>query len=143
MIINDLTENLLREVFDDVILGRTKRYAEYSMLYEGINYRKLFREQLQVNRYRPLTLKQISVNPNNRLPSFYLSENTAYFGYAHWEKLMPGKIYKTWRSQARKKEGASLIQIISASTAQIWVNYNLKESNQTKWKTNTSGAVSD
>jgi hypothetical protein len=142
MLTDDLTENLLREVFDDVILGRSKRYADYSMIYEGINYKKLFVEQLQVNRFRPLTLKQIALNPNWRLPSFYVSDDTAYFGYAQWDKLMPGKIYKVWRSETRKKAGASLIQITSASTVSLWVNYNLKESMQTKWKTNTSGAAS-
>ena len=132
MLTNDLTENLLREVFDDVILRRTKQYAEYTMIYEGINYKKLFMEQLQVNRFRPRVLKDIAVNPNFRMPSFYLSEDTAYFGFAQWEKLMPGKIYKTWRSAKRKKEGTSLIQITSTSTVLLWANDTLKESMKIK-----------
>jgi hypothetical protein len=142
MLTSDLTENLLREVFDDVILRRTKQYAEYTMIYEGANYKKLFMEQLQVNRFRPLRLKEIAVNPNYRLPSFYLSEDTAYFGYAQWERLMPGKIYKIWRSEKRKKDGASLIKITSASTVLLWANDNLKESMNTKWKINTFNADS-
>lgn len=143
MLTNDLTENLLREVFDDVILRRTKQYAEYTMTYEGINYKKLFIEQLQVNRFRPMLLKQIKVNPNFRIPSFYLSEDTAYFGYVRWEKLMPGKIYKIWQSEKRKNGNSPLIQITSASTVSLWVNQNLKESVNPRWKTNTSDAASD
>jgi hypothetical protein len=143
MLTSNLTENLLREVFDDVILRHTKQYSEYTMIYENVNYKKLFIEQLHVNRFRPLRLKEIAVNPNYRLPSFYLSEDTAYFGFAQWERLMPGKIYKTWRSEKRKREGATLIQITSASTVLLWVNDNLKESMHTRWKINTTGAGSD
>jgi hypothetical protein len=143
MMINNVTENLLREVFDDIILGRTKQHAQYTLIYEGVNYKKLFMEQLQVNRYRPLPLKQVKLDPNKRLPSFYLTENTAYFGYACWAKLVPGKLYKIWRSQSYKQEGTALLQFTSSHALPVWVNYNIKESVQSPWKTNTSGGVSD
>jgi hypothetical protein len=141
MLTNDVTENLLREVFDDVILGRTKKHAQYTLIYEGVNYKKIFVEQLQVNRYRPLPLKQVKLNPNKRLPSFYLTDDTAYFGYVCWASIIPGKMVKIWRSEAQKKGGAALIQFTSAHMMPVWVNYNVKESVQSIWKANTSDEV--
>lgn len=117
----------LREVFDDIILGRgVKRYI-HDLEYDHNIYAELFIERLQVNRFRPVPVKDIRIEVGLRLPAFYIQGRTAIFGHVFWEVFSDHKKRKIWGSVVRNEKGDWKYILPGISNKIVFANLNQRE----------------
>ncbi len=112
----------VREALDDIILGRTVKRARHELIHDGIDLTDYFIKSLLRHGFNPSTVGEITVQPGERLPAFYLEGSTAYFGWVFWEKFSQLRLRKLFGTVVRNTKGDWFIQLPSNSPAIIYVN---------------------
>lgn len=109
----------LKEVFDDIILGRGVKRSVHELVFENRDRTDLFLERLLVHGFKPRPLKDVDVPPGIRIPGFWLDDNKrAWFGYLFREFFTEKKQRKIWGSTVRNSKGDWSV-ILSGNSAQI------------------------
>ncbi|HUL44176.1 MAG TPA: hypothetical protein VLY03_07460 [Bacteroidota bacterium] len=121
-----LTERQLHEVFRSIIEGKIVKRIKVDLISEGKNLQPLFIEELERAGYRFLTVREVRVEPGERVPAFYLTDGNAYFGWIFWEQFTTWKLRKLWGSVIRNSRGDWDIQIPVTKDVRIYANESLK-----------------
>ena len=98
------------------------------MRYQGRLVRRELEERLAANGFRPLTVREADIEAGERVPAFYLHEETADFGYIRWEIFTPRSRRKLFQSEYRRPDNQEwAVQLNLSSSETVWANTNLKE----------------
>lgn len=117
----------ITEVFDDIVLGRGVKRSVHNLRYENDILTGLFIERLRMLKYRPMHVRDIHIDVGFRMPAFYVTGNTAIFGYVFWEVFTERRKRKIWGSVVRNERGDWKYEIPANSDKIVFVNMNQKE----------------
>jgi hypothetical protein len=116
----------LREVLADIIEGKIVKRAKHELMWEGRDVSLRFVDVLQESGYRPTIVDEVDVQPGERVPAFFVSDGTAYFGWVFWEKFSQLKLRKLFGSVVRNAKGDWAVQIPAQRRKVIYANPALK-----------------
>jgi len=116
----------LNIVFQEIIEGKNVKRCKHELLYEGNDVSQLFIEALITNYYLPITVNQVQVTQGERVPSFFIENSIAYFGWVFWEKFNSRIARKLFGSVERNEKGDWKIYIPPTRDTIIYANENLK-----------------
>jgi hypothetical protein len=119
-------EESVRDAFRAIIDGKTVKRAKHLLVLDGRDLTEVFISELQRCGYRPRAVDQVHVEPGARVPAFYLSHQTAYFGWVFWEQFTTWKLRKLWGSVIKNKKGDWDIQLVPSRREIIYANELLK-----------------
>jgi hypothetical protein len=122
---DSVQEKRLREVFADIIDGRIVKRSKHSLLWEKRDCTKEFIEVLKDKGYSPALVRDVNVQPGERVPGFFIDDATAYFGWVFWEKFSQLRLRKLFGSIVRNAKGDWAIQIPEKRTIAIYANPSL------------------
>ena len=118
----------LAGALDDLILGRGVARGRHSLRHQGRPVRREFEERLLANGFRPMTVREGPIEAGERIPAFYLHEDTADFGYIRWEIFTPRSRRKLFQSEYRRPDNQEwAVQLPLASRERLWACPALKE----------------
>lgn len=121
-VISDRVRDALREIIEGKIVKR----AKHPLVHEGIDLTDVFISELEQSGYRSTTVGNVDVEPEERVPAFYIEDGVAYFGWVFWEQFTSWKIRKLWGSVIKNKKGDWDIQIPDTRPTTIYANEKLK-----------------
>ena len=116
----------VREAFADLIDGRVVKRAVHYLGFPGIELTDLFVQVLQEKGYLSCPIRDIDVQPGERVPAFHIDGSTAYFGWVFWEKFSNRKMRKLYGSVVRNAKGDWAIQIAGNRATAVYANTALK-----------------
>ena len=118
----------LAAALDDLILGRGVARGRHSLTHRGKNRRAEFEERLGANGFRPMTVREADITAGERLPAFYLHDDTADFGYIRWEIFTPRSRRKLYQSEYRRPDNQEwAVQLNLSSPERVWASPDRKE----------------
>jgi len=118
----------LAAALDDLILGRGVARGRHSIRYQGLLVRPEFEERLLANGFRPMTVREAPIEAGERIPAFYLHDETADFGYLRWEIFTPRSRRKLLQSEYRRPDNQEwAVQLNLASPEKVWADAARKE----------------
>jgi hypothetical protein len=112
----------LPEVLRDIIEGTIVKRSKHDLVFEGKDLSALFIEMLVQHRYLPITVETAVISPGERIPAFYVREQTAYFGWVFWEKFSQLRLRKLFGTVVRNAKGDWLYQLPSNSSTIIYAD---------------------
>ncbi len=116
------TERAIREVFLEIIEGKSVKRSQHELLYHGTDFTSLFRKTLEQKNFHPVTVGETTISPGERIPAFVIEEATAYFGWIFWEKFSQLRLRKLFGTVIHNTKGDWLIQIPSSSSRTIYAD---------------------
>jgi hypothetical protein len=116
----------LREVLTDIVEGRIVKRAKHDLVLESKNLVVDFIGILKESGYMPRSVRDVDVQPGERVPAFYIDENTAYFGWVFWEKFSHLKLRKLFGSVVRDTKGDWAVQIPPTRNTVVYANLSLR-----------------
>jgi hypothetical protein len=70
-------------------------------------------------------VREVPVQPGQRVPAFYIDSGTAYFGWIFWEKFSQLRMRKLFGSVVRNEKGDWAIQIPEKRNTVVYANESL------------------
>jgi hypothetical protein len=118
----------LAAALDDLILGRGVARGRHSLTHRGKSRRGELEERLAANGFRRMTVREADIAAGERLPAFYLHEDTADFGYIRWEIFTPRSRRKLFQSEYRRPDNQEwAVQLNLSSPERVWASPERKE----------------
>ncbi len=108
----------------DLATGRGVKRTRHTLIVDGHDYTEDFIQILQQVGFTPVTIAEAAVEPGERIPAFYISNSTAYFGWIFYEKFTEQKMRKLWGSVIRNQKGDWAIQISPKKNSTVYANSN-------------------
>lgn len=112
----------IREVFLEIIEGKSVKRSRHELQFEGIDYTPIFIETLEQRHYLPTNIDSIMISPGERVPAFVIEHHTAYFGWVFWEKFSQLRLRKLFGTVIHNTNGDWLVQIPSNSSRFIYTD---------------------
>lgn len=113
---------------DDLILGRGVARGRHSLLYRGKLVRAELEERLIANGFQPMTVRQVPIEPGERVPAFHIKGDRVDFGYVRWEIFTPKSRRKLFASEYRRPDNDEwAVQLNLSSPVKVWACLALKE----------------
>ena len=85
-------------------------------------------ERLMANGFRPMTVREAPIEAGEKIPAFYLHDETADFGYIRWEIFTPKSRRKLFASEYRRPDNQEwAVQLSLASLEKVWACAERKE----------------
>lgn len=116
----------LHDVFTDIIEGRMVKRARHSLFWGKKDCTLEFLETLKAHGYQAALVRNIAIEPGERVPGFYVDNVTAYFGWVFWEKFTQLRLRKLFGSVVRNEKGDWAIQIPEKRNTLVYINPALK-----------------
>ena len=118
----------LAAALDDLILGRGVARGRHRLRHQGRLVREEFLERLAANGFRAMTVREAPIEPGEKIPAFYLHEDTADFGYVRWEIFTPRSRRKLFASEYRRPDNQEwAMQVNLSSPEKVWALPEAKE----------------
>jgi hypothetical protein len=122
-------ERELAEALDDLILGRGVARGRHSLKHQGRSVAAEFEERLTANGFRPMTVREASIEAGEKIPAFFLHDELADFGWIRWEIFTPRSRRKLFASEHRRPDNQEwAVQINLASPQSVWADPSRQES---------------
>ncbi len=112
----------LVEAFHEIIHGRTTHGTRLVLRLGGVDVSSLFADVLIQQGFQKCRVRDVNLEPGERVPAFLIRDQEAYFGWVFWEKFTEKKMRKLWGSILRNQKGDWSIQISSNSRTPIYAN---------------------
>jgi hypothetical protein len=113
----------LSDALDDLILGRGVARGRHSLLWRDRLVTAEFEERLARNGFEPTTVRDVPIEPGEKMPAFYLHGGTADFGYIRWEIFTPKSRRKLFASVDRRADNQEwAVQLNLSSLETIWAD---------------------
>ncbi len=116
-----IQENL-EQALEDIIEGRIVKRSQHQLLFDGQPVTELFLSLLERHRYDPRLVKDIIIEPGERIPAFFIRDHTAYFGWVFWEKFSELRLRKLFGTVVKNNKGDWLIQLPANSKEKVYAN---------------------
>src|SRR5438552_6193560 len=94
----------LAAALDDLILGRGVARGRHSMRHRDRLVRAELEERLLANGFQPMTVLEAPIEAGEKIPAFYLHDETTDFGYIRWEIFTPRSRRKLFASEYRRPD---------------------------------------
>ena len=121
-------EKELASALDDLILGRGVARGRHSLRHQGRLVRAEMEERLAANGFRPTTVREAAIEAGEKIPAFYLHDETADFGWIRWEIFTPRSRRKLFASEYRRPDNDEwAVQINLSSAETVWASPERKE----------------
>jgi hypothetical protein len=118
----------LEGALDDLILGRGVARGRHALEHRGRIVRDEFLERLAANGFRPMTVRESSIQPGQRIPAFHLESDAVDFGWVRWEIFTPRSRRKLFASERRRPDNQEwAVQINLGSPEAVWASPERKE----------------
>lgn len=113
----------LQGALDDLILGRGVARGRHALENRGRIVRDEFVERLAANGFRPMTVREASIEPGQRIPAFHLEDDAVDFGWIRWEIFTPRSRRKLFASERRRPDNQEwAVQINLGSPEGVWAS---------------------
>jgi hypothetical protein len=124
----DAKEKELASALDDLILGRGVARGRHSLRHQGRLVRAEMEERLAANGFRPTTVREAPIEAGEKIPAFYLHDETADFGWIRWEIFTPRSRRKLFASEYRRPDNDEwAVQLNLSSPETVWASPERKE----------------
>jgi len=121
-------EKDLAEALDDLILGRGVARGRHELEHRGRPVRDEFLERLLANGFRPMTVREASIEAGEKIPAFHLEDDAVDFGWLRWEIFTPKSRRKLFASERRRKNNNEwAVQLNLSSPETVWASAERKE----------------
>jgi hypothetical protein len=121
-------DNELSSALDDLILGRGVARGRHSLRHQGNLVRPEMEERLAANGFRATTVREAPIEAGEKIPAFYLHDETADFGWIRWEIFTPRSRRKLFASEYRRPDNDEwAVQLNLASPEEVWASPERKE----------------
>jgi hypothetical protein len=118
----------LASALDDLILGRGVARGRHALRHQGRLVKAEFEERLLANGFRPTTVREAQIEAGERIPAYYLHDDTVDFGYIRWEIFTPKSRRKLFQSEYRRPDNLEwAVQLPLASPERVWACPGRKE----------------
>jgi len=118
----------LREVLDDLVLGRGVARGRHELVWNGRDATPEFLARLAANGFRRMTVREAPIEAGERIPAFCVRGDIAEFGWLRWEIFTPRSRRKLFASERRLPENDEwAVQINLASPETVWADPARKE----------------
>ena len=117
-----MNDNQITEIFYDIILGNGVKRSIHNLVYKNQDFKNLFIECLLDKSFKPLLLKNASIEVGIRIPGFYIEKQTAFFGYLFWEVFNERRKRKIWGSVVRNQKGDWKYILTGNSSKVVYLN---------------------
>ena len=118
----------LAAALDDLILGRGVARGRHELRYRGRDVARELEERLLANGFAPMTVREVEIQPGERVPAFYLHDELADFGYVRWEIFTPRSRRKLFQSEYRRPDNLEwAVQLNLSSLEKVWAAPERKE----------------
>ena len=115
------------DVFDDFILGRSKKRTIHNLRYGKYLMSEPFVDRLRMFQFQPLQLKSIKVEIGKRIPAFYLKDEYAIFGYVFLNTGSGDHMRVIFGSASKNEIGQSKYIIDGKQDTIVFINSNRQE----------------
>ncbi len=121
-------EKDLSDALDDLILGRGVARGRHELRHRGRPAREEFLERLRANGFRPMTVREAPIEPGERIPGFYLHDDSVDFGWFRWEIFTPKSRRKLFASERRRPDNNEWeVQLALSSRETVWASPERRE----------------
>jgi hypothetical protein len=121
-------EKELASALDDLILGRGVARGRHSLRHQGRLVRSEMEARLAANGFRPTTVREAPIEAGEKIPAFYLHDETADFGWIRWEIFTPRSRRKLFASEYRRPDNDEwAVQLNLSSPETVWASPERKE----------------
>jgi hypothetical protein len=111
----------LAAALDDLVLGRGVARGRHTLQHRNRVVRDEFLERLERNGFRPMTVREASIEPGERIPAFHVESDAVDFGWIRWEIFTPRSRRKLFASERRRPDNQEwAVQINLASPEKVW-----------------------
>ncbi|MDQ6893894.1 MAG: hypothetical protein M3167_14575 [Acidobacteriota bacterium] len=118
----------LASALDDLILGRGVARGRHSLRHHERIVRPEMEERLAANGFRPTTVRKAPIEAGEKIPAFYLHDETADFGWLRWEIFTPRSRRKLFASEHRRPDNDEwAVQLNLSSPETVWASPERKE----------------
>jgi hypothetical protein len=115
----------VREALAEIVRGTSVKRSVHELVHDGRDLAEDFVAELALQGYVPVRVSEITVQPGERAPAFYIDGKIAYFGWVFWEQFTSWKIRKLWGSVVKDARGDWKIQLPDRGRAVIYANASL------------------
>lgn len=112
----------IEEAIREIIHGRSVKRSVHELIHDHQDVTPVFIKELERNNFVSVTVGTVDIQPGQRIPAFYLRQQTAYFGWVFWEKFTQLRLRKLFGTVVRNAKGDWLYQLPSNSTTIIYAN---------------------
>lgn len=116
----------IREVLQDIVEGRVVKRAKHELRWDARDVTLEFISVLESAGYQSTLVRNIDIQPGERVPAFFIEGSTAYFGWIFWEKFSQLRLRKLFGSVVRNGSGDWAIQISEKRNSVVYANPVLK-----------------
>jgi hypothetical protein len=116
----------LREILTDIVVGRVVKRSRHDLKWGVHDCTMQFLDVLREQGYVSRLVRDVPVQPGERVPAFLVDAGTAHFGWIFWEKFSQLRLRKLFGSVARNEKGDWAIQIPEKRDVVIYVNESLR-----------------
>lgn len=121
-------EKDLSDALDDLILGRGVARGRHELRHRDRPVRAEFVERLGALGFRPLTVREAEIEPGEKIPAFYLQDDTVDFGWIRWEIFTPKSRRKLFASERRRTDNDEwAVQLNLSSPEKVWASAERRE----------------
>jgi hypothetical protein len=121
-------EKDLSDALDDLILGRGVARGRHELRYRERPVRDEFLERLRANGFRRMTVREAPIEAGEKIPGFYVDDDSVDFGWFRWEIFTPKSRRKLFASERRRTDNNEWeIQLNLSSPETVWASPERKE----------------
>jgi hypothetical protein len=121
-------EKDLSDALDDLILGRGVARGRHELRYRDRPVRDEFFERLRALGFRPLTVREAEIEAGEKIPAFYLHDDTVDFGWIRWEIFTPKSRRKLFASERRRTDNDEwAVQLNLSAPETVWASPERRE----------------
>jgi hypothetical protein len=118
----------LSDTLDDLILGRGVARGRHDLRWRGRLVAAELAERLAANGFAKTTVRDAAIEPGEKIPAFYVHDETVDFGYIRWEIFTPRSRRKLFASEYRRPDNQEwAVQLNLSSPEEVWANPAAKE----------------
>src|SRR3954469_12028509 len=118
----------LSDALDDLILGGGVAGGRHEARHKGRPLRPEIEERLPPNGFVPMTVREAPIEAGEKIPAFYLHDETLDFGWIRWEIFTPRSRRKLFASEHRRPDNDEwAVQLNLSLTEKVWANPALKQ----------------
>jgi ABC-type nitrate/sulfonate/bicarbonate transport system substrate-binding protein len=104
----------------DLAAGRGVKRGRHDLSVDGEDHHALFLEALRLEGFEPARVRDVDVEPGERVPAFLVRGDRTDFGWVFWEKFTDRRSRKLFGSVVRNEKGDWEIQLGAGSREEVY-----------------------
>lgn len=122
-----MTDPELLSALDEIVRGENVRRSAHALEIDGRDCTEAFCHRLAAHGYRPVTVREVDIAVDERVPAFLVDGGWARFGHVFWEKFTATRRRKLFGSVVRNAKGDWATVLPESSPVRVWAAPALRE----------------